>query len=415
MTLGGDAYNAEMSRLHGLVPYRGTSQTCPRAIAGKQCRARGSGKPCICGYGSGPIQFDSVLDHQRRWKDSDGKPVFTSEPYNAKGADVQKWTRECEDLGMEVFKKPGVWAPHTTLFIVRKRSSGTGSQSDLTKKRKGEFCPSCATWGHEALVGLDYGKPNAVSGRVLEVGWDGVCGSCANELDAFVEGYRAPKHLHRLSKNIRASLPHPDGGGSHDRCSACDESQTFLHPAYRVWINSIKNDNSFSYGARYRCPHGHAWEVRHWDSRYVIDLIDEVWDYSTNLDPARAPKKAIALITARAKADISNMENDMQRYVRIYQDGEAVAIATTLTDEQDFNRSISTALSEFLASAKGSSEELLASALPQIVDLCCAMRGYKAPLVEKQQLLIAGRIPPRDSTLVASSEEKPEREAVTAT
>jgi hypothetical protein len=109
---------------------------------------------------------------------------------------------------------------------------------------------------------------------------------------------------------------------------------------------------------------------------------------------------------------LTTNEDSMQHYVRIYQDGDAIAVATTLTDESDFNRSVSAALSEFLASAAGSSEQLLASVLPQIVDLCCSMRGYKAPLVEKQTLLIAGRIPPRDSTLVASSEEKSERETV---
>jgi hypothetical protein len=93
-------------------------------------------------------------------------------------------------------------------------------------------------------------------------------------------------------------------------------------------------------------------------------------------------------------------ESSMRPYVKLHQDGKQVAISTNAETEPDFIRGAAEALCS-LQSAMTTEE--MAAWLPQVVDVCCTIRGYKAPLVQESRVLVAGRIAPNDASVVASS------------
>jgi hypothetical protein len=106
----------------------------------------------------------------------------------------------------------------------------------------------------------------------------------------------------------------------------------------------------------------------------------------------------------------------MRDYVKLYRDEESVAINTNITDEEDFIRHAASALGAFLdenmmgdgstfRSAKGETHDYLAAGLPQIIDIACKLRGYKAPLVDEQRVLIAGKIAPVEALIAAQSSQ----------
>jgi hypothetical protein len=96
----------------------------------------------------------------------------------------------------------------------------------------------------------------------------------------------------------------------------------------------------------------------------------------------------------------------MREFVKLYRDGDSVAIQTNTTDESQFVRQASLALGEALENParEGRADALLALWIPQIVDICASLRGYKAPLVDQQVVRTAGRIYPSEALIVAASE-----------
>lgn len=96
----------------------------------------------------------------------------------------------------------------------------------------------------------------------------------------------------------------------------------------------------------------------------------------------------------------------MREYVKLYRQADDVAIQTNHTDEGSFVRQVSGALGEAIESQtkEERADALLSLWLPQIVDICAKLRGYKAPLVDEQRVLTAGRITPSDSLVIAASE-----------
>lgn len=100
--------------------------------------------------------------------------------------------------------------------------------------------------------------------------------------------------------------------------------------------------------------------------------------------------------------------NPMRPYVNLYRDGDAYALSTNITDERVFVEQVSAALVDGITSSNGEGETQpahiqLAQWLPQAIDVVCKLRGYKAPSVEEQRVLTAGRISPRDTAIVATS------------
>lgn len=89
----------------------------------------------------------------------------------------------------------------------------------------------------------------------------------------------------------------------------------------------------------------------------------------------------------------------MRDYVKLYRDGEDVAIQTNITSEETFVREVSDALGGKLLSVGEDASFVLQSYLPQIIDICAKLRGYKAPLVDEQIVLTAGRLQPNDAMI----------------
>lgn len=109
----------------------------------------------------------------------------------------------------------------------------------------------------------------------------------------------------------------------------------------------------------------------------------------------------------------------MKPYVRLYLTGDSPAVATNVTDESEFVRHFCSAIARLTESVNPPEEEwnprtedLLTLYLPQFADIVCKLRGYKAPTVEEQRVLISGSVfIVAESQLRASSE--PEKEKAT--
>lgn len=124
-------------------------------------------------------------------------------------------------------------------------------------------------------------------------------------------------------------------------------------------------------------------------------------DYRESVRRALGDDAPIVTITFKRST------NPMAReYVKLYQDGDSVAISTNVVDEADFMRRAASALADVVNENPGdpANETRLLNWLPQITDIVCKLRGYKAPLVDEQRVLTAGRILPSDSLVVATSE-----------
>lgn len=84
--------------------------------------------------------------------------------------------------------------------------------------------------------------------------------------------------------------------------------------------------------------------------------------------------------------------------VRFHHDGDRFAISTTADTERDFLDGVAVALSQLSASA-----EELALWLPLVVDVACKLRGYKADVVEKRQIVAGAWLPSDTAAVVAGT------------
>lgn len=111
--------------------------------------------------------------------------------------------------------------------------------------------------------------------------------------------------------------------------------------------------------------------------------LQEIWDEQTG-------KKEIPMST-----------------VKLFKDGNVMAIQTTASDEGEFSRAFSSLLSNLIDTEryKGDWEFQLSAWLPQFIEICCKLRGYKAD-VHEQRVITAGVISPAQSDLVALVDEK---------
>lgn len=147
-----------------------------------------------------------------------------------------------------------------------------------------------------------------------------------------------------------------------------------------------------------------------WRGRYLSPsgLIEQLRKRGASDDALRAAAYALEEFDEiRGSPSIPNSikGDEMQRYVRFYQDGGSLAISTNVVDESEFNMLAAQALADF-ADTKTNRVASLRAALPLIEDLVCKLRGYKAPMVEEHRVLTAGKLPPRDSLLVAAGEDE---------
>jgi len=93
--------------------------------------------------------------------------------------------------------------------------------------------------------------------------------------------------------------------------------------------------------------------------------------------------------------------------VKFYKDGDRMGIATDCTSEGKFLGEVSTGLADMIEKGDfdGDWEFQLDGWLPDIVEICCKLRGQGNRVVE-QKILKAGSVPSLD---IAVSERKEER------
>lgn len=139
------------------------------------------------------------------------------------------------------------------------------------------------------------------------------------------------------------------------------------------------------------------------------DAIPEAKIYHTIAQPNERPSGWREFVeTNLSKVANPVATTSMRPYVNLYRDGDAYALSTNITDERVFMEQASAALVDGITTSTGTDEQRpanheLSQWLPQVVDVVCKLRGYKAPSVEEQRVLTAGRITPRDTAIVATS------------
>ena len=91
----------------------------------------------------------------------------------------------------------------------------------------------------------------------------------------------------------------------------------------------------------------------------------------------------------------------MDANVRLYRTDKDFAIVTDATEEPRFLEAAATALARLGANGNADADPDLEirAYLPQVVDIACRLRGYKAPNVVEKRILSIGLIPPGDDTL----------------
>ncbi len=93
----------------------------------------------------------------------------------------------------------------------------------------------------------------------------------------------------------------------------------------------------------------------------------------------------------------------------IYSDLATYAsISTTAITEETFLNNISQLIAETMQSPKRevtiNAMPLLAKLLPQVVDICCKLRGYKNDVIEQRTLYSGNHIPVGESVLASTGE-----------
>ena len=96
----------------------------------------------------------------------------------------------------------------------------------------------------------------------------------------------------------------------------------------------------------------------------------------------------------REKEQEKQQQGSNHFMVKLYKDGDTMAILTDANDEREFSESFADALSLLIESGKyvGDWSFQLERWLPQYVEICCKYRGYKSNVKEKR-LLTAGEFP----------------------
>jgi hypothetical protein len=94
--------------------------------------------------------------------------------------------------------------------------------------------------------------------------------------------------------------------------------------------------------------------------------------------------------------------------IKLYKDGDHMSIVTEAKDEREFLENLAALLSRLIDSGRheGDWEFQLMRWLPQTVDICCKMRGYKVETVRERTVLIAGDSDPTGASLEASIDER---------
>ena len=95
---------------------------------------------------------------------------------------------------------------------------------------------------------------------------------------------------------------------------------------------------------------------------------------------------------------------DMRTYVKLYKDGDRMAVETNAETEEQFHSAFCAELSEVLPDFGGDAEFQLGYWLKNYVDICCKLRGYKAD-VHETRVITAGFLPPGDALRVVPSTE----------
>lgn len=94
--------------------------------------------------------------------------------------------------------------------------------------------------------------------------------------------------------------------------------------------------------------------------------------------------------------------------IKLFKAAGSLAIMTEAVDEREFLEKLSALLSQAIddEAYAGDWEFQLQRWLPQAVDICCKLRGYKAENVREKRVLIAGDCDPWPSCLTMEIDEK---------
>ncbi len=91
----------------------------------------------------------------------------------------------------------------------------------------------------------------------------------------------------------------------------------------------------------------------------------------------------------------------MRLKTELFKSGDSMAIRTNATTEAEFIGSVSQVLSEMINGERyaGDWEFQFFRWLPQVVDICCKLRGYKSE-VDEYRVITAGDVSPSEGDRV---------------
>lgn len=244
----------------------------------------------------------------------------------------------------------------------------------LKAENPGLRCPSCWTMKRQILrLPKEWG-----------LGWVYCCNACYETFDALLNGVTVSA-LNRA----RVFLPHVDC------CKKCREADFAVYGDFVRYKAQEAEVAHRGYVAAYRCSQGHKWQTS--------------WGTSTRLHYDQLESELFRGVLSKKPFSPQGSSN-MRDYVKLYLDEDRHAIGTNIIDERLFLERVSETFAGMIHDKRlnGDSQYHLSRWLPQVVDIVCKLRGYKAPTVEEQRVLIAGAISPSETMVVASTE----REAV---
>lgn len=145
------------------------------------------------------------------------------------------------------------------------------------------------------------------------------------------------------------------------------------------FIQTMKNDKP---GKERRWPASLEKQLTHVIRRHVDATTYEA-------------RERLALADTRLATATTNAEGEsiMDATVRVHRSEKAIAMSTNAGDERAFFKAAVPEIEELIT--KYGATAMLSALLPQIVDICCKMRGYKANVTE-HRIIIAGEWVPDD-------------------
>lgn len=178
-----------------------------------------------------------------------------------------------------------------------------------------------------------------------------------------------------------------------------EERRTIWITTHQRWLR--EQGRNFAELSPERFYQSEAEEWAEVEKRLAQERIDDLGYYETltpELRRAHRVKIHRAFVEERARAIVQQRKQEegadtmAEAKVRFYKNGGVMGIQTSALDERDFIQECATGLATMIDQGQfmGDWQFQFEQWLPQIVDIVCKLRGYKAESVHERRVLSVG-------------------------